>query len=145
MSRACLDVVSLALGSLLLVAPGRSQFLYVANGGGSNNVSAYKIDSQGTLIPLPGSPFKAGNLPSSAVTANGDFAYVVNESSSNVTAYKIDSDGTLAAVSGSPFPVGNDPHQLVVDPTDKFAYVALLPVAGSPFPAGAGPNSVALK
>jgi len=95
------------------------------NGGGSNNVSAYKIGLNGNLTVIPGSPFAARNLPSSVeVDPNGKFAYVVNESSGDVLRLQ---DrflvGALIAIPGSPFSVGSDPHQIAIDPAGKFAYV----------------------
>jgi 6-phosphogluconolactonase len=117
-------LLALASGFVLLAPSLWAQFVYVANGGGSNNVSAYKIGLNGSLTAVPGSPFSARNLPSSvAVDSNGKFIYVVNESSSDVSGYKIDSNGALIAVPGSPFPVGSDPHQIVIDPAGKFAYI----------------------
>jgi 6-phosphogluconolactonase len=77
------------VSSFIWLAPSlRGQFVYVANGGGSNNVSAYKIGLNGSLTAIPGSPFAARNLPSSmGVDPNGKFAYVVNESSGDVSGY----------------------------------------------------------
>jgi hypothetical protein len=73
----------LAVGFVLLAAPLRAQFAYVANFL-SNNVSAYSIGSSGALTPIPGSPFAAGFNPSSvAVDPMGRFAYVANSDSSN--------------------------------------------------------------
>src|SRR4029077_2794242 len=111
--------------SFVLLSPSlQGQFVCVTNGGGSNNVSAYKIGLNGSLTAVPGSPFAARNLPSSVgVDPNGKFAYVVNESSGDVSGYKIDSAGALIAIPGSPFSVGNDPHQIAIDPAGKFAYV----------------------
>jgi 6-phosphogluconolactonase len=52
-----------AAGSVpISVAVGR--FVYVANQG-SNNVSAYRLDDNGSLIPVPGSPSPVGNEPES--------------------------------------------------------------------------------
>ena len=55
--------------SASLEAPLHAQFAYVANGGG-NNVSGYTINpTTGALTAIGGSPFPAGNFPSSvAVT-----------------------------------------------------------------------------
>jgi hypothetical protein len=47
------------IGFIRLAAPLRAQFAYVANEI-SNNVSAYRIGANGTLTPVPGSPFAAG-------------------------------------------------------------------------------------
>ena len=44
------------IGFVLLAAPLRAQFVYVANEIG-DNVSAYSIATNGALTPVPGSPF----------------------------------------------------------------------------------------
>src|SRR5262249_20600847 len=93
-------LVSFALGILALANLASAQtsqgtFAYVANSG-SNNVSAYTIDSTtGALIPVPGSPFAAGVKPASVVIdQTGRFAYVLNGGlppsfSANISAYSI--------------------------------------------------------
>src|SRR5260370_11022118 len=160
-SKGCGNALLLVVSSFIWLAPSlRGQFVYVANGGGSNNVSAYKIDLNGSLTAIPGSPFAARNLPSCVgVDPNGKFAYVVNESSGDVSGYKIASGGALIAIPGSPFSVGSDPHQIAIDPAGKFAYVvnaadnnvsayrirpdcSLTPIHGSPFIAGRFPRSL---
>ena len=112
-------------GILILLAQSTlAQFAYVGNGGGSNNISAYRIDENGALSQIPGSPFAAGNLPSSvAVDPSGRFVYVVNEASNDVSGYRINKDGGLTPLSESPFRVGIDPHEVAVDPAGKFLYV----------------------
>ncbi len=82
------------------------RFAYVVNRG-SNNVSAYALDaSTGTLAPLAGSPFAAGNLPVAiAVDQGGRYLYVVNQTDATISAFLIDrSSGGLTSVSGSPRP-----------------------------------------
>ena len=82
----------LSLGAGLIISEGatQAQFALVANGGGSNDVSAYQINAEGKLLAVGGSPFPAGNLPASvAVDPRHRFAYVVNEGSNNVSGYAI--------------------------------------------------------
>src|SRR5258708_29645816 len=124
-SKVCGNVLLVLVSSFIWLAPSlHGQFVYVANGGGSNNVSAYKIGLNGSLTAIPGSPFPARNLPSSVgVDPNGKFGYVVNESSGDVSGYKIASGGALVAIPDSPFSVGSDPHQIALHPAGKFAYV----------------------
>src|SRR6266446_6254718 len=78
-SKGCGNALLVLVSSFIWLAPPlRGQFVYVANGGGSNNVSAYKIGLNGSLTAISGSPFAARNLPSSVgVDPNGKFAYVV--------------------------------------------------------------------
>jgi len=114
----------LAIGFVWLAPPLHAQFAYVVNDGGFN-VSAYSIAAGGALIPIPGSPFAAGEFPySMAVDPTGKFAYATNESSNNVSAYRIGADGVLTPVKGSPFKAGNFPNSVTVDPTGQFAYTA---------------------
>src|SRR5215470_13903576 len=94
----------LGIGLALVVVPLRAQFVYIANGGGSNDVSGYRIGLDGALASLVGSPFTAGSLPSSVtVEPAGRFAYVVNEGGDSISGYRIGSDGALLPVPGSPF------------------------------------------
>jgi len=96
MSRSWLRVsLALAISFVLLEckqgAPLRPQFAYVANFY-SNLFSAYSIDSNGTLTPVPGSPFgedRAVGPVSVAVDSKAKFAYVANRASSDVSAYSI--------------------------------------------------------
>jgi hypothetical protein len=52
----------LAIGFAWLAPPLHAQYVYVANEGGFN-VSAYSIAAGGALIPVPASPFTAGEFP----------------------------------------------------------------------------------
>jgi Lactonase, 7-bladed beta-propeller len=86
------------------------QFAYVTNDG-SDNVSAYKIESSGALTPVAGSPFGAGTFPFGvAIDPHGKFVYVDNVSSDNVSAYTINAtSGALTPVTGLPFAAGSEP------------------------------------
>jgi probable HAF family extracellular repeat protein len=151
-------------GSTSVAVDPAGRFLYVTNPfPGDNNVVAFSIDcASGRLVRLPGSPFAAGEQPSSiAIVPSGKFAYVANAGSDTVSAYKIDeASGRLISVSNSSYPTGTAPSSIVVDPLGKFVYVtnknsnnvsaftintttgALTAVSGSPFSAGQSPVSV---
>ena len=63
---------------------------------GSNDVSQYSIEADGTLTPLAPSTVGSGDAPVSVtVEPSGQFAYVASENSSNVSQYSVESDGTL--------------------------------------------------
>jgi 6-phosphogluconolactonase (cycloisomerase 2 family) len=101
-------------------------FAYVANQG-SDNVSAYTINATtGELSEVAGSPFAAGDFPTSvSVDPSGKFAYVANSTSDNLSAYTINTTtGALSEVAGSPFAAGFSPRSIAVDPSGRFAYVA---------------------
>jgi 6-phosphogluconolactonase len=127
----------------------------------SNDVSAYAIGN-GTLTPVPGSPFNVGAEPASlAIDPNDNFLYVTNFTGNSVTVFLIDlGNGMLSNISGSPFAAGAGPVSIAIDPTEAFAFVAneaantlsaysltastgaLTAVSGSPFAAGTNPESL---
>jgi len=154
-------LATLVIGFVWPATPLRAQFVYVANLN-SNNISAYSIVADGSLTPVPGSPFKAGSRPQSvALHPTNKFAYVANDGSNNISAYSIAANGVLTPIPGSPFKAGLGSDSVAVDPTGKFAYVAnqgddtvsaysigadgsLTQVTGSPFAAGDTPGFVAV-
>jgi 6-phosphogluconolactonase len=109
---------------LVLGTAATAQFCYVANGGGSNNVSGYQIESaanistyriarSGALTPVPGSPFATGREPYSiAVNAANQCAYVANRFDKNISAYAVAANGALTPIEGSPFPAGVGPDSV---------------------------------
>jgi 6-phosphogluconolactonase len=87
--------------SMLLLGP---QILYVANHGGSNDISAFYSD----LTPVPGSPFPAGGNPLSLAAAAGGFLYSANPDATNpsISGFSVDpANGALSPLRGSPFPI----------------------------------------
>jgi 6-phosphogluconolactonase len=160
-------------GSPFVTAPGAGPsgivsagiWLYVALHN-TNQIAAFTAAGNGALTPLPGSPYAAGNGPSSLI-AYGNFLYSLNDVDHSISAYSMDfNTGMLTAVSGSPFSAGSasgglatylpgpnysgpgflyapDPaangfRAFSVDPTAG----SLKPLAGSPFPAGTNPMAI---
>lgn len=80
--------------------------VFVANHGGSNDISAFHLD----LSPVPGSPFPAGGNPLSlglTFWQGGMFLYAANPDPTNpsLSAFSVDSTtGAFSPLSGSPFP-----------------------------------------
>ncbi len=113
-------------------------FVYVANGG-SNDISAYALNGDGSLTPIdadaatPGiQNFPAGTAPWS-VTVNpaGTFIYVANKNSHNISAYALNGDGSLTPIdadAGTPgtqnFAAGSNPESVTVTPSGTYVYVA---------------------
>jgi hypothetical protein len=94
------------------------EFAYVANTG-SNNISAYTIDSStGALTEISGSsesPFSAGTNPSSVTIVQlpgGEFAaYAANYNSANISVYTIDQITTSGAlINPATVPAGKNPY-----------------------------------
>jgi 6-phosphogluconolactonase len=139
--------------------------LYVAGSAGS--ISAFSVNTDGSLTTLAGSPFAAGAGLSHLIVApsfgtlDTTFLYAANTADANggISAFLIGAGGTLTPVPGSPFPTvpGGGPEGFYGG--GKTLYVALKgvnavaaftianngslsPVAGSPFPAGHGASSL---
>jgi 6-phosphogluconolactonase (cycloisomerase 2 family) len=150
-----------AIVMALLSVPLRAEFLYVANSDGSN-VSGYQIQANGSLKPVPGSPFASGKWPASVtVDPVGHFLYTANMGDDTVSNYRIEWNGALTRLAN--YQAGTMPKALSVDPVRRLLYVTdldgvgipglggtvdhvtvfrinvngtLRPVPGSPFPAG---------
>ncbi len=74
------------------------RFVYVANNG-SNDVSAYRIGTGGVFTEIAGSPFAAGDYPTSVavvVGLTGRFLYVTNYYGNDISVYTIGADGALS-------------------------------------------------
>jgi probable HAF family extracellular repeat protein len=141
-------------------------FLYTTNPfSGDNDVAGFQIQGEtGKLIPVHGSPFRAGGGPTAiAIDPLGKFAYVANQRTNDVSAFRIDNQsGRLIPVSGATYPAGTGPSSIAVDALGQSVYVtnessnnlsgytinrqtgALTPMTGSPFATGTHPVSVAV-
>ena len=139
------------IGAITLDHTGK--LLYASIG---SSIHGYRIEGNGQLIPLPGSPYRVsgGGLavdPFNRFLYATDFGAYPNYSGS-VAVYRIQPNGSLAPVPGSPFVAGIGTAQLAVDPFGRFVYIVnyvgrntsvfkvlengtLRPVPGSPFPA----------
>jgi 6-phosphogluconolactonase len=95
-----------------------------------SHVSAYRIGINGSLSPVPGSPFPAGYSPLCVVAdPSGRFVYVGNagsqdEVSETVSGYSVSGNGTLKALAGSPYRDGESPQEIAADPFGRFVYTA---------------------
>jgi 6-phosphogluconolactonase len=141
----------------IVIDPEGSQ-MYVANHGGSNDIS--EILGQ---TAVPGSPFPAGGNPLSlALGANGKFLYSANPDATNpsISGFSVDAGiGLLSPLSGSPFPIPVS-HYIATDQTGAYLYVtsgasvvgygidattgALTPLPGFPVAAGANAYSITI-
>jgi 6-phosphogluconolactonase (cycloisomerase 2 family) len=151
-------------GISLAVTPN-GKFVYAGNGG-SLNISAFSVGSNGALTPITGSPFFIGDLPDGIkVSPNGKFLGVALPVTDSVAMFRIGSNGALASVPDSPFPqggTGGEDGATYVDMScnskQLFAAIgnltktevgvstiassgALSPIAGSPFTFVPGVNS----
>lgn len=94
-------------GTNLAVHPS-GKFVYVTTDtshGGNDSVTGLSLNSDGSLSPIPGSPFQTQTGPSSiAIDPSGSYVYVGHGSGYKIDAYTINKqNGALTPVPGSPF------------------------------------------
>lgn len=152
------------VGPIAVVVDPWGRFVYVANLGTEDikteNISGYRVEANGVLKPLLGSPFPDGQEPQgAAVDPFGRVLYVPNFFG-KLSGYSIGSDGALTQVPGSPF-AAPPSLSVVVDPWGRFVYLgrvnvsptklwayrigangALTPLQNSPFEMGFSPGSM---
>jgi 6-phosphogluconolactonase (cycloisomerase 2 family) len=102
-----------------------SHLLFVANSS-QGTVAAFSVASNGTLTPLPGSPFSAGAQPQGmSLSPDGKFLYIAfqdNAGSSQVKGFLIDpAAGTFSTIAGAT--VANA-TSVNVDGSGKFAFIS---------------------
>jgi 6-phosphogluconolactonase (cycloisomerase 2 family) len=142
-----------------IVVDPNNGIVFVANHGGSNDISAFF----GDLTPWPGSPFPVGGNPLSlALGAGGKFLYSANPDVTNpsISGFSIDpTTEALSPLSGSPFPLPVS-HYIATDQTGAYLYVtsganvvgygidattgALTALPGFPVSAGANAYSITI-
>ena len=122
--------------ALTITADGR--FLYTAKFSNQAKVSGFTVAADGSLAPVPGSPFDAGaegtNQGAVVATPDGRRLYVANTNApnGNISAFTIGTNGALTPVQGSPFASGaTSPADLVVTPDGKRLYSANIGNGGS--------------
>lgn len=117
---------------------GTATFVYTNNDRAPNSVSAFVAAPNGSLSPVPGSPFLTGGngaaggfFSANRITAAvvKSFLYAVNSGSNTVTAFLIDpATGALSPVPGSPFATGGVSGgagvSLTTTPDDKLLVAA---------------------
>jgi 6-phosphogluconolactonase (cycloisomerase 2 family) len=111
--------VALALASVVLTTDAASAesgvvgHLYVDdnNTSGVNTIGAFDRHADGTLTPMPGSPFAAGGLGTAATTlsqgalqlsSDGHYLLAVDRGSNQISVLRIKRDGSLKPVGGGP-------------------------------------------
>lgn len=113
-----LGLLALATGGLAAgatntaAAPAAIGHVYVNdNTAGANTIAAFDRFADGSLAPLPGSPFAAGGAGTGTivgsqgalqVTGDGHFLLAVDAGSNQVSVLRIRPDGSLRQVEGSP-------------------------------------------
>jgi 6-phosphogluconolactonase (cycloisomerase 2 family) len=131
-------------------------FVY-ASEAASNTILGFKVQSNGTLVPVSGSPFQGVAQPG-IIQTNDTFLYVVNVAVNTISGFQIDSNtGALTAVPGPQPATGSNPSAIAIIARGPTVYVAnrgsnnisgfsadvhtgaLTPVPGSPFAVSPSP------
>jgi 6-phosphogluconolactonase len=110
----------------MLSACGSSNPSHLAYVAGGRGVSAYRINNRsGSAAAILGSPFLAGNSPSSVVVhASNRFLFVANQVDSTISLFRIDStSGTLTEVLPRTN-AGLFPSAMTMDAGGNFLFVA---------------------
>lgn len=136
-----------------------SSLLYAGEANATGTiVYAFSIASDGTLAPVPGSPFSPGAGRNSNVvllSPDDKTLFVSNQISSAVSVFSVAADGSLSLLAGSPFPMNGlvtSPAGMAISQDGTMLYVAdsnpaisvfqvgsngaVSEVAGSPFSTG---------
>jgi DNA-binding beta-propeller fold protein YncE len=159
--------VGLKSNGIAITPDGAHLYVTNMNGGGKGgNVSAFSIQPDGGLSPVPGSPFYTDGETSrsASVAPDGRHLFVGNASSYDISVFAIGADGALAPVPGSPFPTEAAVLGVAVSPDGGHLYAAhvggaaniwgysvggdgaLSAMPGLPFPTGGyRGNSIALS
>jgi 6-phosphogluconolactonase (cycloisomerase 2 family) len=137
-----LKAVRLFVGGFVLLAffpalLAAQNFVYINNDQTTaNSISAFSVDTNGTLSPILGSPFVTGGTgngsglySASRIVVVKNFLYASNAGSNDISAFSIDpGTGVLSAVSASPISTNasdDTSHSgisLAVTPDGKFLY-----------------------
>jgi 6-phosphogluconolactonase (cycloisomerase 2 family) len=92
-----------------------ANFLYTGNSDDPNgSISAFTINSGGSLTPVVGSPFQTvpNGGPEGLNVSEGNVLYVALKNTNAVAGFSINADGSLTAIAGSPFSAGKGTSSL---------------------------------
>ena len=102
------------------------------NTGGVNTIAGFDRHADGTLTPIPGSPFAAGGVGTGKgiasqgalqLSSDGRYLLAVDAGSNEISVLRIKPDGSLVPVGGGPVSSnGANPVSIAVH--DQFVYVA---------------------
>jgi DNA-binding beta-propeller fold protein YncE len=110
-----------------MIASPDGRLLFAVNSG-SNSVAVFKIQDDGNLVHVPGSPFDSGGVQPVSLGLAGDRLYVVNKGDlepgetdgdvPNYTAFKVSANGRLRPIPNSTveLPPGSHPTQALISP-----------------------------
>lgn len=116
------------------VSSARAQYLYVHDDSFlGNRIFGFRVAVDGTVNPVPGSPFATGGFGDTsfdigsvaAILTVGNRIYSSNVSSNTVSGFSINPDGSLTPIPGSPFALspGGNPIGVAASSNGQFLFV----------------------
>jgi DNA-binding beta-propeller fold protein YncE len=118
-------------GTMLAVkAVPTFEVLVASDGGSTNNLRTFTINTNGTLTPIIATPIGSSPPNPSAIAFNTPLnattppVYIANTASNNLTVNTVNNAGTTGTASLTVTGTGTGPIDLAVDPSGKFLYVA---------------------
>jgi 6-phosphogluconolactonase (cycloisomerase 2 family) len=118
------------------LAVSKTGYLYIARSGTNGGVAVFSIGSGGSLTPVTGTPFAAGNGTFSvALDSTGTYVYAANRTDGTISGYTIVPSTTVLGLSltplgGSPYTSGKTVQSIGIDSTNKYLLAAA--VGGAP-------------
>ena len=113
-----------ALGSQGALQLSADRRFLLAVDGGSNQISVLRIQSDGSLSPVAGSPFPSNGIKPVSIAVHGNLVYVANAGpgGSNYTGFTIRTDGVLQPIAGSTVSLPDDSGvgDVLIDPFGRY-------------------------
>ncbi|MFI6173750.1 lactonase family protein [Nocardia sp. NPDC051052] len=120
------DSIHIGLSGAMLALPRSGRFLYVG-AQRSDQIFGFGVGSDGTLTPVPRSPFPAPGFPEGvAVTPDGRHVYAAGQQdgAGGVHGFVVATDGSLSPVPHSPFKKGTSQVGIAVTPDSRYIYTS---------------------
>jgi hypothetical protein len=134
----------------------------------NGSIYAFSVGLDGTLSPVPGSPFatERNSGPKGIASLSNGLIFVTLNKANQMVGFSADGSGALTALPGSPFATGQGPSSIMISPGDfvyvlnssdhtisaysinfnsgNLATVTVTEVNGSPFAAGTAAGALAI-
>lgn len=120
------EPIEIGLSGAMLAIPRSGRFLYVG-AQRSDQIFGFRIGTDGTLTPVPHSPFAAPGFPEGvAVTPDGRHVYAAGQQdgAGGVHGFVVAADGSLSPVPHSPFKKGTSQVGIAATPDSRYVYTS---------------------
>ncbi|MFI9508873.1 lactonase family protein [Nocardia sp. NPDC052566] len=118
--------IEIGLSGAMIAIPRNGRFLYVG-AQRSDEIHGFRIESDGTLTPVPHSPFRAPGFPEGvAATPDGRFVYAAGQKdgAGGIHGFAVDRYGSLTPVPHSPFKPGTSQVGIAITSDGRHLYTS---------------------